>query len=31
MKKIWFDEAWEDYEYWQAENNKAYQYATQGH
>ena len=22
MKKIWFDEAWEDYEYWQAQDKK---------
>ena len=22
MKKIWFDEAWEDYEYWQLQNKK---------
>ncbi|MCL1788900.1 MAG: Txe/YoeB family addiction module toxin [Oscillospiraceae bacterium] len=22
MKKIWFDEAWEDYVYWQAEDRK---------
>lgn len=22
MKKIWFDEAWEDYMYWQAQNKK---------
>jgi hypothetical protein len=23
MKKIWFDEAWEDYTYWKAKGNKA--------
>ncbi len=22
MKKIWFDEAWEDYTYWQAQDKK---------
>lgn len=22
MKKIWFDEAWEDYTYWQTQNKK---------
>ena len=22
MKKIWFDEAWEDYEYWQLQDKK---------
>jgi hypothetical protein len=22
MKKIWFDEAWEDYVYWQGEDKK---------
>ncbi|MDO5095415.1 MAG: Txe/YoeB family addiction module toxin [Peptostreptococcaceae bacterium] len=22
MKKIWFDEAWEDYEYWQTQDRK---------
>lgn len=22
MKKIWFDEAWEDYEYWQTQDKK---------
>lgn len=22
MKKIWFDEAWEDYTYWQMQNKK---------
>lgn len=22
MKKIWFDEAWEDYTYWQTQDKK---------
>jgi txe/yoeB family addiction module toxin len=24
MKKIWFDEAWEDYIYWQSQDKKCY-------
>lgn len=24
MKKIWFDEAWEDYDYWQSQDKKMF-------
>lgn len=29
MRKIWFDEAWEDYLYWQSEDRKTLKHARQ--
>ena len=29
MKKIWFDEAWDDYEYWQKQDKKTMKRITE--
>lgn len=29
MRKIWFDEAWEDYLYWQSEDRKTLKHTKQ--